>query len=144
MSTKNLLTMLSWKVVLVRLVTKPKVCTHQPFSKTLFVFFSDICKLECYITSDWLIWFSQSEVVLHSYASKHRKSVEDKECSKEQLMKTDRGQRRFETRLHVLCSLVLIFSVSRNIINYVNRLLDDKILDWSKWKRTADNILKCI
>ena len=26
----------------------------------------------------------------------------------------------------------------------VKPLLDDKILDWSKWKRIADNYLECI
>ena len=26
----------------------------------------------------------------------------------------------------------------------LNPLADDKILDWSKFKQTADNILKCI
>ena len=26
----------------------------------------------------------------------------------------------------------------------VNPLPDDKILDWSKWKQIADNMLKCI
>ena len=27
---------------------------HQPFSRTVFVFFSKICKFECNTTSDWL------------------------------------------------------------------------------------------
>ena len=47
---------------------------HQPFSRTFFVFFSKICKFECKTTSDWLIvWFSQSEVMLHSNAYKYEK-----------------------------------------------------------------------
>ena len=31
-----------------------RVHIHQKFSKTFFVFFSKICKLECNTTSDWL------------------------------------------------------------------------------------------
>ena len=30
------------------------------------------------------------------------------------------------------------------ITEYINPLPDDKILDWSKLKQIADNILKCI
>ena len=32
---------------------KTRVCIHQPFSRTFFIFFSKICKLECNTTSDW-------------------------------------------------------------------------------------------
>ena len=50
---------------------KPWVRIHQPFSRMFFVFFSKICEVECNTTYDWLnLWFSQSEVVLHSNASK--------------------------------------------------------------------------
>ena len=53
---------------------KTRVRIHQPFSRTFFVFVSKICKFECNTTSDWLNrTFSQSEVVLHSNASIHRK-----------------------------------------------------------------------
>ena len=33
---------------------KPWVRIHQPFSRTFFVFVSNICKLECNTNSDWL------------------------------------------------------------------------------------------
>ena len=33
---------------------RSSVCIHQPFSRTFFVFFSKVCKLECNTTSDWL------------------------------------------------------------------------------------------
>ena len=48
-----------------------------PYSPTilkniLLSFSTRFCKFECNITSDWLtVWFSQSEVVLHSNASKN-------------------------------------------------------------------------
>ena len=37
-----------------KIPTERRVRIHQPFSRTLFVFFSKICKLECNTTSDWL------------------------------------------------------------------------------------------
>ena len=36
---------------------------------------------------------------------------------------------------------MLVESISKN---YLNPLPDDKILDWSKLKQIADDILKCI
>ena len=47
---------------------------HQPFSRIFIVVFSKIFKLECNRTSHRLNhMISQSEVVLHSFASKYRK-----------------------------------------------------------------------
>ena len=35
-------------------------------------------------------------------------------------------------------------TVNESPIHTINPLTDDKILDWSKWKQIADDIVKCI
>ena len=42
-------------------------------------FLPGFCKFVCNTISDWLnIWFSQSEVVLHSNAAEYRKNLQNK------------------------------------------------------------------
>ena len=50
------------------------------------------------------------------------------------------GQNRFLW----IYNFVMVFFVLCITVNVFNPLPDDKILDWSKFKQTADNILKCI
>ena len=77
MSYNNLNPTIDWSFDMPRIHQKQKVLAevhiHQPFFSTFFVVFSRFFLYSeafgCNTTSDWLnhmIWFSQSEVVLHS------------------------------------------------------------------------------
>ena len=49
-----------------------------------------------------------------------------------------------KTKFFLLLIVFLCSSIDRSGANFFNLLLDDKILDCSKSKQIADNILKCI
>ena len=46
--------------------------------------------------------------------------------------------------IHYLCNLMLTYTASKASKKLFNPLPDDKILDWTKLKQIADDILKCI